>query len=205
MRAIDIWGHISRSWQTCERALRVCYLALLSRLALCLLSCFRFSSFLLSHYERLSLLLSSPPRRLFISLLLSLSVLYRLEPGRSAGQVEPGRAALGDRATNTRGELCLPFVKILDVSLIGMSGGSRAYPEEKRRRKKKKDKSKRACTKIRGTFDRTTYAANLLTAHNDRGRTERNLLSKRSQSRERNRARKLRPHAARYIESLSVC
>lgn len=77
-----------------------------------------------------------PLRRFFASLLLPFSLLYH----RSG--------PLGDRATNTHGELCLPFVKILDVSLIGTSGGSRAYPGGGRKGGKKKQRD-RARTKIR--------------------------------------------------------
>lgn len=139
-----------------------------------------------------------------------LSSIGSSQAGRPAGQVEPDRAALGDRATNTRGELCLPFVKILDVSLIGMSGGSRAYPEERRRKKEKRTSPSEHARRYGEPLTARRYAANLLTAHNDHGRTERNLLSKRSQSRERNRARKLRGHTPgtlslyRFVSSTSV-
>lgn len=87
-------------------------------------SVFLFSSHLL-HGDSLS--------RSFSHILSSIGSSQAGRPAKSS-RTEPRS---GDRATNTRGELCLPFVKILDVSLIGMSGGSRAYPEERRRKKKK--------------------------------------------------------------------
>lgn len=90
------------------RVLRVCYLAMLSpSRSLLSLS----SEPLLSSTGYFFPSPSLPPF-LFLSLSSSfLSFFSRAQPA-------------GDRATNMRGELCLPFVKILDVSLIGMRGGS---------------------------------------------------------------------------------
>lgn len=87
------------------RGLRVCYLTLLSP----------FFSFPLVQVSFL-----------FYWLFLSFFLLFFLSL-----VLLPSSTNQGDRATNMSGELCLPFVKILDVSLIGTSGGSHAQRGKK--------------------------------------------------------------------------
>jgi len=68
---------------------------------------------------------------LTISLLLPLSHLSSFS--RSSFFLSFFSRARPAGATNMRGELCLPFVKLLDVSLIGTSGGSHAHWEKSHR------------------------------------------------------------------------
>lgn len=122
------------------RSLRVCYLTLLSP------SFFSFPLVRASFLLTISLLL---PFFLPSSFSCSFSFLSFFSRARPAG----------DRATNMSGELCLPFVKILDVSLIGTSGGRVTLNGEK---------SRQAYTKIRGTFDHGIQPSR----HNDHGWTK---------------------------------
>lgn len=72
-----------------------------------------------------------PSRPSLFPLLPTVSLLLPLSLSSSFLSFPSRARPAGDRATNMRGELCLPFVKILDVSLIGTSGGSRAQRGKK--------------------------------------------------------------------------